>query len=186
VTHLRGVLPAGAEATLLAVDGSVTRSLTQQVSKIPRDATHLVVSIGGNDALGNADLLDAPARSTADALRHFDRRLASFEADYRAAVQPILARGVPTTLCTIYNGAFDDADEARRARVALMLFNDVILRVAFEHRASVIDLRLVCNETMDYANPIEPSGPGGLKIARAIARAIGTVPAADQIAVFWR
>jgi hypothetical protein len=27
VTHLRGVLPAGAQATLLAVDGTVTRSM---------------------------------------------------------------------------------------------------------------------------------------------------------------
>lgn len=72
MTHLRGVLPAGAQATLLAVDGAVTRAMTQQVSRIPRDATHLVVSIGGNDALGNRDLLETPARSTADALRHFD------------------------------------------------------------------------------------------------------------------
>lgn len=186
VTHLRGVLPAGAQATLLAVDGAVTRAMTHQVSRIPRDATHLVVSIGGNDALGNRDLLETPARSTADALRHFDKRVASFEADYRAAVQAILARGLLTTLCTIYNGAFEDADQARRARVALMMFNDVILRVAFEHRASIIDLRLVCNETTDYANPIEPSGPGGLKIARVIARAVGMQPAADQSTVFWR
>jgi hypothetical protein len=29
----------------------------------------------------------------------------------------------------------------------------------------------------DYANPIEPSGHGGLKIAQAIARATGTGPA---------
>ena len=72
VTHLRGVLPAGALATLLAVDGTVTRSMAQQVSRIPRDATHLVVSIGGNDALGNRNLLEAPAASTADALRRFE------------------------------------------------------------------------------------------------------------------
>lgn len=144
------------------------------------------MSIGGNDALGNRDLLEAPAGSTADALRRFDAAVTSFETDYRAAVQPILARGVPTNLCTIYNGAFEDADEARRARVALMMFNDVILRVAFEHRASVIDLRLVCSETTDYANPIEPSGSGGLRIARVIARAVGTQPAAGHSAVFWR
>ena len=41
--------------------------------KVPRDATHLVVSIGGNDALGYLDLLDAPATSTADALRLFGK-----------------------------------------------------------------------------------------------------------------
>lgn len=54
-----------------------------------------------------------------------------------------------------------------------MLFNDVILRVAFEHRAAVIDLRLVCTEFEDYANPIEPSGHGGLKIAKRILGATG-------------
>jgi len=41
----------------------------------------------------------------------------------------------------------------------------------------VLELRLICTEPEDYANPIEPSGQGGLKIARAIARAIG---ATDQ------
>jgi hypothetical protein len=53
-----------------------------------------------------------------------------------------------------------------------MMFNDVIVRVAFERQVSMIDLRMVCSETADYANPIEPSGPGGLNIAKAILRAM--------------
>jgi hypothetical protein len=36
-----------------------------------------------------------------------------------------------------------------------------------------IELRHVCTEPADYANPIEPSVRGGAKIARAIARAVG-------------
>jgi len=171
VTHLRALLPPGVRATLLAVDGATTGELTEQVSRVPADATHLVVSIGGNDALGYTDLLDAPATSTADALRLFGDTVDRFEAAYRSAVQPLIDRGLPLTTCTIYNGAFEDPDHAARARVALMLFNDVILRVAFEHHASVIDLRLVCGEKADYANPIEPSGQGGMKIAQAITRA---------------
>ena len=63
----------------------------------------------------------------------------------------------------------------RLARVALMTFNDVILRAAFEHGVDVIDLRLICTQDEDYANPIEPSGSGGLKIAKAIAHAV-TLP----------
>jgi hypothetical protein len=185
VTHLRAVLPAGARATLLAVDGAVTQSLAEQVPRIPSDATHLAVSIGGNDALGQLDLLDAPAASTADALRLLGKAIGRFEADYRSAVRPVLGRGLPTTLCTIYNGAFEEPDYAARARVALMLFNDVILRVAFEHHASVIDLRLVCSETADYANPIEPSGQGGMKIANVIVRATGADPAGGHTACFW-
>jgi hypothetical protein len=56
-----------------------------------------------------------------------------------------------------------------------MMFNDVILRVAFELELNVIDLRLICNQKSDYANPIEPSGQGGSKIAKAIACSIGAV-----------
>jgi GDSL-like Lipase/Acylhydrolase family len=185
VTHLRALLPSGARATLLAVDGAITRSLPEQVRGTPADATHLVVSIGGNDTLSYLDLLDAPATSTADALRRFGKAVGGFEADYRSAVRPVIERGLPVTICTIYNGAFEDSDHAARARVALMLFNDVILRVAFEHHASVIDLRLVCTEKADYANPIEPSGLGGMKIAGAIARATGAGPAGGHSGCFW-
>ena len=92
VTHLRALLPAGARATLLAVDGAITRSLTEQARGIPADATHLVVSIGGNDALGYLDLLDARATSTADALRLFGDTVDRFEADYRSAVRPVIDR----------------------------------------------------------------------------------------------
>jgi hypothetical protein len=62
---------------------------------------------------------------------------------------------------------------AALACVALVFFNDVILRSAYERGVGVIDLRVVCTEPSDYANPIEPSGTGGLKIARAILRDVG-------------
>ncbi len=85
VTHLRALLPAGARATLLAVDGATTRSMAGQVSAIPSDATHVVVSIGGNDALGNLDLIQASATFAADPLRLLGERVDRFEADYRSA-----------------------------------------------------------------------------------------------------
>jgi hypothetical protein len=65
--------------------------------------------------------------------------------------------------------------------VALMMFNDAILRVAFELRLGVIDLRLICVEPSDYANPIEPSGAGGAKIARAIAVSLGLIEANGSV-----
>lgn len=171
VTHLRSVLPAGARATLCAVDGATTAALARQVTRMPQDATHLVVAIGGNDALGNVDLLDRRVSSTAEALALFADRVDAFEAAYQSALAPVLALGRRTAVCTIYNGNLDPT-RARIARVALTLFNDVIVRFGFEHRLPVIDLRLVCCDASDYANPIEPSGPGGLKIARAIADTI--------------
>lgn len=54
-------------------------------------------------------------------------------------------------------------------KAALCLFNDVITRAAFSRGTALIDLRLICSEDGDYANPTEPSVQGGLKIARAIA-----------------
>jgi hypothetical protein len=175
VTHLGAVLPAGWRATLCAVDGSITADLPDQVENIPKDASHLAVSIGGNDALMNSDLLSLPVRSTAEALDLFADRVTLFEASYRAAIGEVLKLDLPTTVCTIYNGNFPDPQYARTASLALTMFNDVILRVAFELSLSVIELRLVCDEPGDYANPIEPSGRGGLKIARAIARAVGAL-----------
>ena len=86
----------------------------------------------------------------------------------------VLERHPRVAVCTIYNGNLDES-EAGPARVALMLFNDAILRVAFELGLDVIDLRLVCTERDDYANAIEPSGKGGRKVARAIARALGAL-----------
>jgi GDSL-like lipase/acylhydrolase family protein len=185
VTHLRTLLPKGDRATLLAVDGATTRSMPIQRAEMPDDATHVVVSIGGNDAPDHNDLIRAPATLTADPLRLLAQRIDRFEADYRSAVEPVLSLGLPTTLCTIYNGALTEPDQAERARIALMLFNDVIVRVAVEHHASLIDLRLVCNESTDYANPIEPSGPGGMKIAKSIARVTGVRPVGEHSVVLY-
>ncbi|HEX2180661.1 MAG TPA: hypothetical protein VHH10_00140, partial [Rubrobacteraceae bacterium] len=52
---------------------------------------------------------------------------------------------------------------------ALAVFNDCIIRAAFAHGLPLLDLRSVCTEEADYADPIEPSARGGEKIARAIA-----------------
>jgi hypothetical protein len=172
VTHLRALLPAGFKASLLAVDGSTTADLGDQVSGLPSDVTRIVLSIGGNNALLNADILNLPVASTEQALLLFGKRVAEFEQSYRAALATVLERVPNTTVCTIYNGNLLD-DQASSARVALMMFNDVILRAAFHWRLPVIDLRLICSEPSDYANPIEPSGSGGAKIARAIAATLG-------------
>ena len=168
VTQLREVLPAGWRATLGAVDGATTDDFAAQLDVLPDDATHLVVSLGGNDALGHVDLLDRRAHSSAEVLAGLASAAERFEKRYRRAIDAVLAYHLPTTVCTIYNGNFPDADFQRLASTALSVFNDAILRVAFEHRLDVIDLRLVCSEAADYANPIEPSSHGGQKVAEAI------------------
>jgi hypothetical protein len=71
-------------------------------------------------------------------------------------------------VCTIYDTPPSAPDHAV-LRSAIALFNDCITRAAFERGVDLIDLRLVCSEDADYANPIEPSSAGGRKIAGAIA-----------------
>jgi hypothetical protein len=171
VTHLQTMLPTGWRASLLAVDGSVTSDLKEQLRRV-HDETHFVISLGGNDALMNAALLNVRVSSTAEALAMFGKRVVQFEQVYRSAMHAALTLGRDTTICTIYNGNLGEV-EAPLARVGLMMFNDVILRIAFEQHLSVIDLRLVCDDPLDYANAIEPSGRGGWKIAAAIVRALG-------------
>jgi hypothetical protein len=185
IEHLQSHLGPAWRATLCAVDGARLADLPRQLSRVPASATHLSIAIGGNDALSNMDLLATPVPSTSAALSLFDRRASQFEAAYRDAIGRALALGKPLTLCTIYNGNLDAA-QARLARIALMIFNDAILRVAFENSADVIDLRLVCSEPADYANPIEPSGSGGRKIARSIIAALGLAHGRTPASrVFW-
>jgi hypothetical protein len=175
VTHLRRLLPPTWRATLCAVDGTTTRRLAAQLGCVPPDASHVVIAIGGNDALENTDLLSLPVTSSADALMTFADRLAAFERAYRQAVTRAIALGRQTAVCTIYNGALEP-ERATIARIGLSLFNDVILRTAVDLRLDAVELRSICTESADYANPIEPSGAGGLKIARTIAHLLGLMP----------
>jgi GDSL-like lipase/acylhydrolase family protein len=181
VTQLRPLLPPGWQATLLAVDGARADDVIPQLDLLPGDASHLVLSAGGNDALAHGDLLDGPAASAAQLLGFLADAAGAFERRYRRLIDRLALRGLPLTLCTIYNGNFPDAEFQRVAATALCVFNDVILRVGFERRLTILDLRLVCSEPADYANPIEPSSRGGAKIAQAIVRSIAAADSGAAI-----
>jgi hypothetical protein len=181
VTQLHEILPSGWRATLGAIDGATTHDFARQLRTLTPDVTHAVLSLGGNDALGHMELLDLRVRSSAEVLDRLAVAAGEFEARYRRAVSLVAERRVPLTLCTIYNGNFPDADFQRLASTALTVFNDAILRVAFERALTVIDLRLVCNESADYANPIEPSSHGGAKIARAIRTVLELPMSTDRV-----
>lgn len=168
VQQLRDRLPDDWSATLRAVDGSVTASVPAQVARLPQEATHLVISVGGNDALGHLDFLAQPAESTAEVLDELANMAAGFERDYRVMLEVVLNVGLPVALCTVYDPRFPDPALQRLAVTGLTMFNDVILRAAFAHGLPVLDLRLICDDDADYANPIEPSVEGGAKISDAI------------------
>lgn len=168
IEQLRSRLPRGWRATLLAVDGSTTHDVHVQLDKLPPDASHLVVSAGGNNALGHVGILGEGARSAAEVLGRLADVSERFQRLYREMLRAVLAGNLPTAVCTVYYPRFPDPALRRIAKAALAVFNDVIIREAFEAGVPLIDLRLVCSEAGDYANEIEPSAAGGEKIAGAI------------------
>lgn len=173
LAHLRQLLPVGWKASLHAVDGAVTNDVARQLANLPADATHLVLSVGGNDLLGIAgDMLRTPVSVSSEVFVLLARVVGVFESMYRRLVESCLSKGLPLVVCTIYNGNFADQEFQAMARVAVAVFNDAILRLALENGVPFIDLRLVCAQAEDYANPIEPSAVGGNKIARAIWRTL--------------
>jgi hypothetical protein len=172
ITHVQRQLPEGWCASLSAVDGSTTDDIHSQLKALAPDATHLLLSVGGNNALLRADVLETPVSSSGEALLLLFEVVREFELTYRQAVTACLGFHLPLVVCTVYHGNFPDANYQQRVAVALTVFNDVIIRVAIENRLKVIDLRLVCTSADDYANPIEPSASGGEKIAQAIVRAV--------------
>lgn len=172
IEHLRRCLPSDWRATLLARDGAGTAEIVRQLDQLPEEATHIVMSIGGNDALDYSSLLlHESAHSFAEVLSRLSEIQEQFQRDYRSVLERVLAQDKPTAVCTIYD-AIPGIDPVERT--GLCVFNDVILREAFRIRLPVIDLRLVCTNAADYSrsSPIEPSVTGGGKIARAIARLV--------------
>ena len=174
IAQLTQTLPAGWKATLNAVDGSTTVTMKEQLGRLPKDATHLVVSTGGNDALGSKQVIEEPARSVGEALDKLARIRAEFTKTYRALLGAVLAKKLPTVMCSIYDPRYDNQDEQRVASAGLTIFNDTITREVFARGLPLIDLRLLFDDARDYANPIEPSVQGGAKLARGIAKVVTT------------
>jgi hypothetical protein len=168
VHQLRQVLPEGWGADLNARDGAVMADIPAQMRSLPTDATHLVISVGGNDALLQAGVLDEDAGSVADALDRLAAVRESFHRGYAAMLEHVLSGRLPTAVCTIYDPRYPEPRLRKVGATALTLLNDAITREAFARGATLIDLRLICNRDEDFANPIEPSARGGAKIAQAI------------------
>jgi hypothetical protein len=164
IEQVRAALPDGWRASILAVDGDTTELVAVRLRGLPADATHLVVSVGGNDALMHAPLLDEPH----NVLPELAAAREEFAGRYRAMLDVVLSAGRPTVVCTIYDSV---PGLTAAAKAALAGFNDVIFRAAVRAGVPVLDLRLLCDDPADYSDlsPIEPSARGGEKMAALIA-----------------
>jgi hypothetical protein len=166
----RELLPTW-KATLLAVDGDTTSDVLLQLKRMPSDSTHIVLSIGGNDALGCIASLEAPATSVRQALGTLSRIKSEFQVNYTALHAELAATGIPLMACTIYNAVPGLPPELR---TALGMFNDVIIAEAAARGVPILDLRLICTDPGDYSveSPIEPSSQGGAKLAKSLVGAV--------------
>jgi hypothetical protein len=172
VDHLRSLLPDGWGATLLAVDGARIEDVHEQLRRLPADADRLALSVGGNDLLAEAAVLGRPASTVGQAMLMLDEVRRGFEARYTRLLAAVAALDRPAVACTVYEPRFPDPLQRRAAAAALGLFDDAIVRVARLHGVPTLELRSVCFEHSDFANPIEPSSSGGRKIATAVMQAL--------------
>ena len=97
-----GFRPIGTRACS-PLDGAVTREVPRQLARLPKDSTHLVVSAGGNDALGASFLLGQPVATVAEALSLLETAQHRFAADYREMADAVAAAGLPAAFCTVYD-----------------------------------------------------------------------------------
>jgi lysophospholipase L1-like esterase len=167
--------------TSLARDGATISDVRRQLAAIPNEATHVIISAGGNDALRGSTLLDEPAGSVSEALAKITAFRRGFAESYNELLQAAGKRGMTTAVCTIYEPRYPEP--ARQiAATALAVLNDHITRAAFSNGMGLIDLRIICSSDGDFANAIEPSAAGGEKIAAAIVRFVANLPSSLVVA----
>jgi len=187
--QLRYQLGDDIKVTLLAIDGDVTTGVEDQLRRLPEDTTHLFISVGGNDALGQLTELTAPVSYAGEGFLKFNSIQSSFQKKYSSMLNNALSYDIPTTVCTIYKPCFTHSDSSRVMTfldygitnetlqkisvTALTTFNDIIIEEAVNAGVPVMDLRVLYDNVEDYANPIEPSTTGGQKMVKVIENIIG-------------
>jgi hypothetical protein len=81
-----------AKVTSSAGDGAVLADIPMQLRQIPHSATHIIVSIGGNDAIGASGVLEERAANVADALEKLAVIRDRFDRSYGNMIDLVLER----------------------------------------------------------------------------------------------
>ena len=176
--------------TFLALVGAITERSPTQLKYVD-DAvkqygpiTDLIMSVGGNNLLGETVLLEAKTRNLLEGLSVFRTRQEKFSQDYLKMLRIIKSHVDPKTrwhILGIYYPCFSadqnfpnrgipsDMHFQNVSRLGVDLFNSVIK----EHidQKDYIDLNHMFNfgkAKKCYANPIEPSSEGSRVIAQFI------------------
>lgn len=170
IEQLRKSIPSDWSANKIAVDGDCIRHVYSRVENFPNYITDLVLSIGGNDALGYSSILNE-AKSLSDIPNLAAKPASEFRQNYRALLEHLITLKTKVHVCTIYTAVpFEDPQWRQFVPIALNMFNFIIKEEAAKKSIGVIEIDKVCTEEKDYskASPIEPSAIGGQKIVDAI------------------
>jgi len=170
------------KATLLAVDGAVISGVKRQIQALPEDTTVMVMSIGGNNGLGELGRIHGMGNSIFNPVTMYSV-MTEFLADFRkrysenldlviGQANEVCSSPVPLILCTIYYPMFEDFFSKTVAYLGLSFVNNIILDEAKKRGLPVIELGTLFDKPQDYANPIEPGVPGGDKITNNIIKII--------------
>ena len=156
----------------LALDGATTDDvLDNQLNNISSEASHIVLSVGGNDLLNEIGFLMEDFKYTPNqVLKRCHSLIAPITQKYESIVSQLQTTSrANLLLCTVYEGDLEGSaiydDIAISSRAMLSLFNDSIYKTHNKFRTGVLELRNIFIEKEDYANPIEPSHQGGEKLA---------------------
>ena len=139
IKQLKAKLPDTWNATLKAVDGDKIDDVHTQLEQLPEDITHLILSVGGNNALSHLRILNQAVNSSPEVFNKLAEISEKFERQYQKLLQKILSFNLPTVICTIYYPNHSEYIERRIAIAALATFNDVIIRQAFQSGIPLID-----------------------------------------------
>lgn len=172
IAQLRTSIPNNWSAMKIAVDGDCIRHVYSRVENFPDYITDLVLSIGGNDALGYASALNQ-AKSPSDIPGLVAQPAAEFRENYKTLLNHLVSLNCKLHVCTIYTAVpFEDPLWRQYVPLALGLFNTIIKEEAKALGVGVVEIDKVCIEDADYskASPIEPSAIGGQKIVNEIIR----------------
>ena len=197
-THLKKLYSDQPDVTITnnAVDGDTMYNIEYNHLDTPEveEASHIIVSIGGNDLLHNISFLQTtselskvmgkdarigkwgrrelnPSRNKVFEETYFEI-IKPFTKQYETIVANLSSHRANLLLCTVYEGDLADSDEFsdvnNSSKTMVSIFNDIVYRTANKYCADVLELRDIFVRPEDYANPIEPSHTGGGKLAKAI------------------
>ena len=166
--------------TQLALDGATTDDvLDNQLSNISSEASHIVLSVGGNDLLNEIGFLMEDFKYTPNqVLERCYSLIAPVTKKYESIVTTLQTSKIRANLllCTVYEGDLEGSvmydDIAISSRTMLSLFNDSVYKTHNMFKTGILELRHIFTNKEDYANPIEPSHQGGVKLADKLVRCV--------------